>query len=87
MVVFLRGREISGQITSIVDEVGGKTVTVDQDTGGEIDVFVFKNYLQKIEGFETNVKKGVTISGRFTVSKFKEKIQLKLSSHKEFKVE
>ena len=40
VVVFLRARAISGKITSIVDEVGGKTVTVDQDTGGEIDVFV-----------------------------------------------
>jgi len=50
VVVFLRARAISGQITSTVDEGGGKTVTVDQDTDGEIDVFVSAGTPVYIEG-------------------------------------
>jgi hypothetical protein len=50
VVIFLRARAVSGQITSIVDEVGGKTVTVDQNRGGEIDVFVPEGTPIYIEG-------------------------------------
>ncbi|MCG6919284.1 MAG: DUF4382 domain-containing protein, partial [Deltaproteobacteria bacterium] len=40
VVVFLQAREVSGQITLIEDEADGKTVTVDQETGGDVEVFV-----------------------------------------------
>lgn len=40
VVVFLQAREISGEITFIADEYDGKTVTVEQETGGEVEVFV-----------------------------------------------
>lgn len=50
VVVFLRAREISGQITLIENKVGGKIVTVDQTTGGEVDVFVPSYTPINIEG-------------------------------------
>jgi hypothetical protein len=50
VVVFLQAREISGQITSIVDEIGGKTVTVEQETGGDIEVFIPSGTPINIEG-------------------------------------
>ncbi len=50
VVVFLQAREISGQINSIVDQVGGKTVTVEQETGGDIEVFIPSGTPINIEG-------------------------------------
>jgi hypothetical protein len=50
VVVFLQAREISGQITSIVDEISGKTVTVEQETGGDIEVFIPSGTPINIEG-------------------------------------
>ena len=39
VVVFLQAREVSGQITLIEDEIDGKIVTVEQETGVEVGVF------------------------------------------------
>ncbi len=50
VVVFLRAREVAGEIVSIVDEDGGKTVTVEQETGGEVKVFVPMRAPIHIEG-------------------------------------
>lgn len=50
VVVFLQAREVSGEITFINDDVGGQTVTVEQKTGAEIDVFVPSATPINIEG-------------------------------------
>lgn len=50
VVVFLRAREVAGEIVSIVDKVGGKTVTVEQETGGDVDVFIPSGTPINIEG-------------------------------------
>ncbi|KPK23921.1 MAG: hypothetical protein AMK69_17050 [Nitrospira bacterium SG8_3] len=50
VVIFLKAREVSGEIVSIVDEAEGKTVTVRQETGGDVDVFVPWWTPIKIEG-------------------------------------
>jgi hypothetical protein len=50
VVVFLQAREISGEITFIADEYDGKIVTVEQETGGEVEVFVPSGTPINIEG-------------------------------------
>ncbi len=50
VVIFLRAREVSGEIVSIVDEVDGKTVTVEQELGGQVDVFIPSGTPINIEG-------------------------------------
>ncbi len=50
VVVFLRAREVAGKIVSIVDKVGGKTVTVEQETGGDVAVFIPSGTPINIEG-------------------------------------
>ncbi len=50
VVIFLRAREVSGEIVAIVDEVEGKTVTVEQEMGGQVEVFVPSRTPSKIEG-------------------------------------
>ena len=50
VVVFLQAREVSGEITFIADEYDGKRVTVEQETGGEVEVFVPSGTPINIEG-------------------------------------
>ena len=50
VVVFLRAREVAGEIVSIVDKVGGKKVTVEQETGGDVEVFIPSGTPINIEG-------------------------------------
>jgi hypothetical protein len=50
VVVFLQAREVSGQITFINDEGRGKIITVEQETGGEVEVFVPSGTPINIEG-------------------------------------
>jgi len=50
VVVFLQAREVSGKITFIADEYDGKIVTVEQETGGEVEVFVPSGTPINIEG-------------------------------------
>jgi hypothetical protein len=50
VVVFLEAREVSGQITFIDDEVRGKIITVEQETGDEVEVLVPSGTPINIEG-------------------------------------
>ena len=63
VVVFLQAREISGQITFIEDKVDGKIVTVEQETGGEVEVFVPSGTPINIEG-DGSVPKELFCEGR-----------------------
>ncbi len=63
VVVFLQAREVSGQITFIEDEIDGKIVTVEQETGVEVGVFVPSGTPINIEG-DGSVPKELFCEGR-----------------------
>jgi len=63
VVVFLQAREISGQITFIEDKVDDRIVTVEQETGGEVEVFVPSDTPVNIEG-DGSVPKELFCEGR-----------------------
>jgi len=63
VVVFLQAREVSGQITFIEDEIDGKIVTVEQETGVEVGVFVPSGTPINIEG-DGSVPKKLFCEGR-----------------------
>jgi hypothetical protein len=50
VLILLQAREVSGEIILIEDDLGGKTVTVEQETGAEVEVFIPKGTPINIEG-------------------------------------
>lgn len=50
VAIFLQAREVSGQITLIEDKVDGKTVTVEQESGDDVEVFVPSGTPTNMEG-------------------------------------